>query len=213
MDIDSARQPNRSSRRAGQWRAIQVHYCSGLIRTRATRSFACCQVSDESRSREFYHRCYGPADSVQFLRKIAASNLTDRIFVKGPVSRSVLIGHLSEYDALLFPTHDLEPFGQVAAEAASQGCIPIMTAGIGAAEWFLNEVDCFKITQSWKSLYSAMRKCMAMTENELSIIRRNALALAARYFDFKKPGRHHFHYGRRSSCRTRCELLQKHEAS
>ena len=182
---DSQTVPSRPTRGSGA--PFRFVYCSGLYPHKGYEKLLPAAKSlIKAGAGNFTIDVYGPGNSVQFLRKIAASNLTDRIFVKGPVSRSVLIGHLSEYDALLFPTHDLEPFGQVAAEAASQGCIPIMTAGIGAAEWFLNEVDCFKITQSWKSLYSAMRKCMAMTENELSIMRRNALALAARYFDFEK---------------------------
>ena len=92
---------------------------------------------------------------------------------------------LRDYDALLLPTWAREPFPYVAAEAASAGCIPIMTYGIGAAEWFLDNIDCLKIAREPAALQAAMMRVMTMDADERTAMRRRALAVARRFFRFE----------------------------
>ena len=98
--------------------------------------------------------------------------------------RPELMQKLRDYDALLLPTWAREPFPYVVAEAASAGCIPIMTYGIGAAEWFLDGIDCIKIAREPAAMQAAMMRVMAMRSEERTTMRRAALAVARHFFQF-----------------------------
>jgi glycosyltransferase involved in cell wall biosynthesis len=49
------------------------------------------------------------------------------------------------YDAFAFPTSEREPFAFAPLEAAARGCVPIISAVCGNAEWFIDGVDCLKV--------------------------------------------------------------------
>jgi glycosyltransferase involved in cell wall biosynthesis len=86
------------------------------------------------------------------------------VIFNGIVDKKDLIAAYKTYDALLFPTWEREAFGLVAAEAAVQGCIPVMTEAMGAAEWFRDGIDCIKIRRDGSSLAAAMQKVIAMDD-------------------------------------------------
>jgi glycosyltransferase involved in cell wall biosynthesis len=93
-----------------------------------------------------------------------------------------LASRFADYDALLFPTWQREPFGFVVAEAAAAGCLPVMTAGIGAAEWFLSDLDSLKIGCDADSLAGAMHKLIVMPTPERRLMRARARTTASRFF-------------------------------
>jgi glycogen(starch) synthase len=74
----------------------------------------------------------------------------------GQVERHEIFATLSEADAFLFPTWEREPLGQAPFQAASLGCVPILTAQSGAAEWLTHGVHCVKIERRADSLSEAM---------------------------------------------------------
>lgn len=63
---------------------------------------------------------------------------------KRPRPQEELLSVYSDYDVFAFPTWAREPFGFAPLEAASRGCIPIISGECGIAEWFVDGVDCLK---------------------------------------------------------------------
>ena len=129
---------------------------------------------------------YGNGEIGTFLRDAAMRGVRDRIHYRGVVDKQDVVAVLSAYDALLFPTNEREPFGFVAVEAAAAGCLPILTAGIGAGEWLLDGYDCLKVNRTSDSLASAMQRIMAMPNEELDAIRHRTRESARRIFAFDR---------------------------
>ena len=124
---------------------------------------------------------YGAGQVPEFIQRVHAEGLDAHIRYGGMLRRGAMIEAFRDYDALLFPTWQREPLGLVPFEAAAQGCIPIMTAQIGAAEWF-TATDCIKIDRSPTSLAGAMQSLMAMPLEECERLRQTTAANVRRRF-------------------------------
>ncbi len=144
---------------------------------------ACRLVLDGGHT-DFTVDVYGAGEVAPMLQRIVSMRLSDNVRYAGAPDKSVLMPNLSAYDCLLFPTMHREPFGFIVAEAASAGCIPVMTYGIGAGEWFLDGIDCLKINREPVALQAAMLRVMTMPPDERTTMRRRALAVARRFFRF-----------------------------
>jgi glycosyltransferase involved in cell wall biosynthesis len=59
----------------------------------------------------------------------------------GMIPRADLAERFDGHDVFLFPTWAREPFAVTPLEAAARGCIPVVTAGSGNAEWFRDGDD------------------------------------------------------------------------
>ncbi|HEX9243999.1 MAG TPA: glycosyltransferase family 4 protein [Anaeromyxobacter sp.] len=129
---------------------------------------------------------YGAGQVAAFMQRVTAKNLTSFLSYKGLVSKDEMLEVLSRYDALLFPTWEREAFGFVASEAAVAGCFPILTAGIGASEWFLDGTDCFKISRNVDGLASAMRQVLHWSDDERRNRRLAAMHTGRRSFSFER---------------------------
>lgn len=105
---------------------------------------------------------YGGGEVAEWTQRASSRHLDRNIVFKGAVKQDELISSYRQYNALLFPTWEREPFGLVAAEAATQGCIPIMTGSMGASHWFLDGRDCIKIPRESAALAYAMQKVISM---------------------------------------------------
>lgn len=134
---------------------------------------------------EFLIDVYGAGDVARLSQQIRALGLDRHVSYCGMYEKQEMITKLAHYDALLFPTWERETFGFVVSEAAAAGAIPVMTAGIGAGEWFLDGVDSLKISRTVPSLCSAMRLLMALPDTELLQMRNRAMSVAWEYFDFE----------------------------
>lgn len=124
------------------------------------------KILAEEKLPKFHLDVYGSGQTSAFLQRAVTMGVDDRITYRGMLDKSEMVMRFGEYDALLFPTWPREPFGFVACEAAAAGCIPVMTRGIGASEWFLDGVDAFKIARSPESLAQVMRKLILMPTGE-----------------------------------------------
>lgn len=129
---------------------------------------------------------YGSGQVAQFMQSVQSFGLGQHIAYKGLLEKQDMLPTLANYDALLFPTWEREPFGFVASEAASAGALPIMTAGIGASEWFLDGIDCLKISRTPASLRAAMSLVMSWSDEELMHARRKAMNTGWENFEFAK---------------------------
>ncbi len=145
---------------------------------------ACRLVLDAGQT-EFSVDIYGAGDVPGTLQRIVALRLSGHVRYAGALQKPDLMPKLRDYDALLLPTWHREPFPYVVAEAAVAGCIPVMTYGIGAAEWFLDGIDCLKIDRTPAALQAAMVRVMAMPPEECRAMRRGARAVARRVFRFE----------------------------
>lgn len=125
---------------------------------------------------------YSGGQTPDFIQRVHADGLSSHIRYQGVLSREAMIQKFCHYDALIFPTWQREPLGLVPFEAAAQGCIPIMTAQIGAAEW-LTSTDCLKIERSPEALAGAIQYLMAMSVEERAAWRSAIAARIRRQFN------------------------------
>lgn len=100
--------------------------------------------------------CYGDGDLPNYVDRAHALQLEHRVRFLGPRPHRELLALLGDYDALLFPTWDREPFGMVPIEAAARGTPPILTRLCGAAERLVDGVHCLKIDRTAEALAEAM---------------------------------------------------------
>ncbi len=128
---------------------------------------------------------YGAGEVGMTLQRLTALRLHDHLRYQGAPRKALLMPLLPQYDALLFPTAHREPFGFVVPEAAIAGCIPVMTFGIGASEWFLDGVDCLKTARDAASLQAAMLRVVSMPSAERTAMRERAQATARRFLRFE----------------------------
>jgi glycosyltransferase involved in cell wall biosynthesis len=119
---------------------------------------------------------FGPGDSDAVMGRAAAMGLADIVRYRGTVAKEEMSRRFAEYDAFLMPTWEREPFGFVVPEAAANGCLPIMTAQIGASEWFLDGVDCFKLRRDSLAFAGAILRFLSLSPE----VRRGMQAKAKR---------------------------------
>lgn len=122
---------------------------------------------------------YGGGEVPQLLQRVAALGLGDHVHYRGCPPKEELLRRYADYDALLFPTWPREPFGFVVPEAAAAGCIPVMTAGIGAAEWFIDRRDALMLRQpEAPDLARAMLRLMRLSPERRLALRHRARGVA-----------------------------------
>ena len=118
---------------------------------------------------------FGAGQVTHFQQEVTRRQLDGCIRYMGVFPRSEMIAKYRDYDALLFPTWEREPFGFVVCEAAASGCVPIMTAAMGASEWYLDGIDCLKIDRTSDGLMQAMLQFICLSDPDLAKIRQAAI--------------------------------------
>jgi glycosyltransferase involved in cell wall biosynthesis len=130
---------------------------------------------------DFQIDVFGGGNIPDLIQKAHAFGLKEQVKYVGLVERLEMIERYREYDGLLFPTWMREPLGLVAIEAAAKGCIPIITAQTGAAEW-LHTSDCIKIERTAEGLAGGMQRVMYMTPDERQSMGNNLKKNIKKYF-------------------------------
>jgi glycogen(starch) synthase len=87
---------------------------------------------------------YGLGDDSVVQALVNGSGLRGIVNLMGEQPASNLLGLYKSYDVFAFPTWRREPFAFAPLEAAAQGCVPLISADSGNAEWFVNGVHCLK---------------------------------------------------------------------
>lgn len=140
----------------------------------------------ESGRSDFVLDVFGAGDVGELLEHVSAHGLSGHITYKGCPGKAELANLLPGYDALIFPTWEREAFGFVVSEAAWAGCIPIMTAGIGAGEWFIDNFDSLKVTRNANDVAVAMLKVLSMCPSDRAIMGSRAQKTASRFLRFDR---------------------------
>jgi len=135
----------------------------------------------ERGARRFLVDLYGPGDSKLALSQARSLGLSDFVRYRGTVTKEEMGTRFAEYDALLMPTWEREPFGFVVPEAAANGCLPIITAQMGAAEWFLDGVDCFKLRRDPLAFAGAILRFLSLSADARVALRMRARKTALRH--------------------------------
>ena len=100
---------------------------------------------------------YGDGDIARYIGMTKQLNVADHVIFHGQKSQADLIEIYKLSDVFLFPTWEREPFGFAPVEAASVGCIPVITGTCGVAERLVDQVNCFKIERNPESLCKIMK--------------------------------------------------------
>ena len=129
--------------------AIQAHKGIGLIVEAA-------RMLRDSRVENFMIDVYGEGDQAFYIDMCKQLNVAEKVRFLGSRTQDELLEIYEHSDAFLFPTWQREPFGFAPVEAASVGCVPVLTDICGASERLVNNVHCIKITRDASSLASKM---------------------------------------------------------
>jgi glycogen synthase len=87
---------------------------------------------------------YGKVNDFHFPRLVRTLSLGDHVSFKGWRTQAELTELYGGYDLFAFPTWEREPFAFAPLEAASNGCVPVLSQICGNAEWFVHGVHCLK---------------------------------------------------------------------
>ncbi|MBZ0268348.1 glycosyltransferase family 4 protein [bacterium] len=129
---------------------------------------------------------YGPGDVDRVTARANSMGLDDVVRYRGVLDKEDLCRRFADYEALLLPTWEREPFGFVVPEAAANGCFPIITAQIGAADWFLDDVDCFKVRRDPLSFAGAILAFLALSRTDRAMHRTRAKRTAMTHLGFDR---------------------------
>ncbi len=128
---------------------------------------------------------YGEGEIARYVDMVNGLGLRGMVRFLGPRSQAELLQAYAEYDALLFPTWEREPFGFAPIEAAGCATPPIMTRNCGAAERLVDGVHCIKIDRTVDDLAAAMRGVIDGS-HDLARLGRHAADLVARDLSFDR---------------------------
>lgn len=101
---------------------------------------------------------YGNGEIQKYVAKSARLGISDLVNFCGGCQREQLLQQYRNYDVLLFPSWEREPFGFVPIEAAAEGCLAILTRQVGAAERLVGEVHCIKANRVPEEFAEAMQR-------------------------------------------------------
>jgi glycosyltransferase involved in cell wall biosynthesis len=124
---------------------------------------------------------YGPVLDRSIADLARSRGLGDCVRFHGVIAQSELARKFAESDVFAFPTEHREPFGFAPLEAAAQGCVPLISASCGIAEWLVHRVHCIKSGRTARQFADAIA-AVIRGEIELAPIGRRAQALAWRDF-------------------------------
>jgi glycosyltransferase involved in cell wall biosynthesis len=87
---------------------------------------------------------YGRDVDPRFRAMLYKHDVADVVRFVGSRAQPDLLELYPEYDVFAFPTWAREPFGFAPLEAAAFGCVPLISADCGIAEWLVDGVHCLK---------------------------------------------------------------------
>jgi len=120
----------------------------------------------------------GDASLGEMVRELG---LESHVILRGPSPHAELMELFKDYDVFAFPTQEREPFGMAALEAASRGCVPVITRTCGIGEWLVHGVHCLKAERSAESFATILHQAATNAVALVPIARR---AEAACWRDF-----------------------------
>jgi glycosyltransferase involved in cell wall biosynthesis len=129
---------------------------------------------------DIYGKVYSP-DFADAIRRLALEN---HVRLMGVRPQPEIMDLYGDYDVFAFPTMEREPFGVVPLEAATRGCVPVITRRCGIAEWLVHGVHCLKAVRTAESFAGLFR---AIVDGGIALepIARRAMEAAWRDFHIR----------------------------
>jgi glycosyltransferase involved in cell wall biosynthesis len=124
---------------------------------------------------------YGPLIDRSIPDLAQSLGLGEKVRFHGVIPQSQLARRFAGSDVFAFPTEEREPFGFAPLEAASQGCVPLISASCGIAEWLVHRVHCIKVGRTARHFAEAI-SAVIRGEIDLAPIGRRAQAVCWRDF-------------------------------
>ena len=103
---------------------------------------------------------YGNTLENEFSDLVRNHKLGDLVAFQGVRTQAELMRLYGQYDVFAFPTWAREPFGFAPLEAASRGCVPLLSRLCGISEWLVHRVHCLKIDRTSESLAQVLREIL-----------------------------------------------------
>lgn len=148
---------------------------------------------------------YGAEQDARFRAMVHERRVEEFVRFQGARSHSELLALYPAYDLFLFPSWSREPFGFAPLEAAAAGCVPVVSAECGIAEWLIGGVDCLKAGRDAEQFaqciaavlrhevkleaLGARAQAVAWREFHISVTARRVSALLAQAAAERGPGR------------------------
>ena len=120
---------------------------------------------------------YGIGDDSYFRDLINVREVRDHVRLRGSQNQDELLALYGEYDVFAFPTWAREPFGFAPLEAASRGCVPLMSANCGIAEWMVDGVHCVKAERTAEAFARSLGEIIEGRIDLAPLARRAELAV------------------------------------
>lgn len=148
-------------------------------------------VSEAFAGVDYHYNIYGEGSERDYLERVIRSRgLTERVHLRGKVSRDEVINQMQKTDIFVMISKH-ETFGLVYLEAMAQGCITIGSQNGGIDGIIVDGENGFLCPEGdGKSLSNLLRKIKDMSEEELQRISQNAKATAREYTDSKVAARY-----------------------
>lgn len=132
------------------------------------------RLARERGATDFVVDLHGAGEVERTMQRVTAMGLAEVVRYAGAPDKDELCRRFAACDALLMPTWEREPFGFVVPEAAANGCVPIITAQMGAAEWFLDGVDCLKLRRDALSFAGGILRFLSLSRAERAAMQARA---------------------------------------
>jgi glycogen(starch) synthase len=131
---------------------------------------------------------YGSEQDARFRTQLHEHRVTDFVHFKGARTHAELLELFHSYDMFLFPSWSREPFGFTPLEAAAAGCVPLVSADCGIAEWLVGDVDCLKAPRNAEGF---AQRIAAVLRHEVTLeaLGTRAQSVAWREFDISNTAR------------------------
>jgi glycosyltransferase involved in cell wall biosynthesis len=127
---------------------------------------------------------FGRLDDDAFPRLASQLGLAGCVRFAGPLPREELVQRYSDYDVFVFPTWEREPCAFAPLEAASRGCVPVLTANCGNSDWLVHGVHCLKAERTAGAFAAVLQDILA-GRIDLAPLGRRTQALVSREYHLR----------------------------
>ncbi|MFO0908404.1 MAG: glycosyltransferase family 4 protein [Isosphaeraceae bacterium] len=124
---------------------------------------------------------YGRIGCTSLVALIRAMGLERHVRLLGPLPHEELVERYADYDVFAFPTQEREPFGIGPIEAMARGCVPLLSAQCGVAEWLVHGVHCLKAPRTATGFAESLA---AIRQGRVNLPRLSQRAERAAWDDF-----------------------------
>lgn len=103
---------------------------------------------------------FGTVGDSSIYDMITTSDVGDLVKLKGFRAHADMLRTYSDYDVFAFPTWKREPFAFSPLEAATLGCVNLISRDCGNAEWMVDGVHCLKAERTGSGFAQALRSIL-----------------------------------------------------